>query len=428
MFEPYNILIWMSLLVCLSYLYDRASKKYKIPSVLLLIFTGIFFNQFFHYIGYDIDKYEEEIDVLLHFLGIIGLIMIVLEASIDLKISKEKMPVISKSFFLAITILIISSLLIALVLNLYLQEKLYNSFIYAIPLSVVSSAILLPSVKRIAASKKEFLIYEATFSDIIGIMFFNFVVLDGFSGYGSIKEFFIIIFTVVLSFGLTFLLVFLISKIKTRVKFFLILSILMLLYALGKQLNLSSLLIILVFGIVLNNTRLFFKWKGKDLIDIHSIMNMRIDFKVLTAETTFLIRTFFFVVFGLSLEIYELFNSKVIIVGSFIVLILYLVRYVNFRIFLKTEIFPEIFLSPRGLITILLFYSIPVNYQIKSFSVGILFFVILATGIIMMFALIKTPVKTEEMTIIDYGLAPVKEIDEEVFGDSSNIDEKTDIN
>jgi hypothetical protein len=39
---------------------------------------------------------------------------------------------------------------------------------------------------------------------------------------------------------------------------------------------------------------------------------------------------------------------------------------------------------PRGLITVLLFYSIPEMYKLSKFNEGILFFVILTTSVIMM--------------------------------------------
>jgi hypothetical protein len=38
---------------------------------------------------------------------------------------------------------------------------------------------------------------------------------------------------------------------------------------------------------------------------------------------------------------------------------------------------------PRGLITILLFYSIPSSFRLQQFNEGILLFIILATGLIM---------------------------------------------
>jgi len=75
----------------------------------------------------------------------------------------------------------------------------------------------------------------------------------------------------------------------------------------------------------------------------------------------------------------------------------------------------KIFLAPRGLITILLFFQIPVSYEIHSIGMGVLFFVILATGLIMMFALISTKDdKIEDFTVIDFGLGP--------SSDNANVD------
>jgi hypothetical protein len=62
-----------------------------------------------------------------------------------------------------------------------------------------------------------------------------------------------------------------------------------------------------------------------------------------------------------------------------------LVRYFYLKVFVKTNIFPELYYMPRGLITILLFYKIPTGFQLSSFNEGILFFVVLATGLIMLF-------------------------------------------
>jgi hypothetical protein len=54
-----------------------------------------------------------------------------------------------------------------------------------------------------------------------------------------------------------------------------------------------------------------------------------------------------------------------------------------------------------------LFFSIPAQYKIQGFDIGILSFVIIATGIIMMIALLMTPsISTDDMTIVDYGLSP----------------------
>ena len=55
---------------------------------------------------------------------------------------------------------------------------------------------------------------------------------------------------------------------------------------------------------------------------------------------------------------------------------------------LKANLFPELFLMPRGLVTILLFYSIPVSKQLTNFKVGIIFYVVVVTSLLMMVGLI----------------------------------------
>lgn len=405
MIDVYIIIIGLGILVGLSYLFDILSKKTKMPSVLMLIGTGLIIKQIVNYYDYSLG---EEFFSFLQFLGIIGLIMIVLEAAVDLKLSKSKYPTIKSSIWLALLILIISSFSIAIVIMLMRDEPFFNSLIYAIPLSVVSSAVVIPSVHTLTKDKKEFVIYEATFSDIIGIMFFNFVVLQEGKIF-SLPGFVSILMTIVVSFVISYILVYFFSRITTHIKFFLIMAILALLYALGKKFHLSSLLIIFIFGLVLNNAKYFFKGKLASYLNFKTVYEIAKDFKVITAETAFVVRTFFFVAFGLSINLSELVDPRVWTVGTMIVVLLYLVRYINFKLFLKTDVFPEIFLAPRGLITILLFYSIPANYLIEDFNVGILSFVILATGFIMMIALIAFPnIDADKSTIIDIGSSPAE--------------------
>ncbi|MCJ7467522.1 MAG: hypothetical protein MUO53_12615, partial [Maribacter sp.] len=70
--------------------------------------------------------------------------------------------------------------------------------------------------------------------------------------------------------------------------------------------------------------------------------------------------------------------------------------------------------APRGLITVLLFYAIPVQAHIQSFESGVLLFVIIATSLIMTWAMIKD--KRKMGTILD-------EIDEEIYARNESEDE-----
>jgi Kef-type K+ transport system membrane component KefB len=411
--DSYLLIIGFGLMVVLSYLFDILSEKLKIPSVLFLIGTGMALNFADSFLNIGL---TQELTKFLELLGIVGMMLIVLEAALDLKLSRRKIPVIRNSFFMALLILVITSLGIAFVImQLGNSTPFFSSFVYAIPLSVVSSAVLIPSIHSLSKDKKEFMTYEATFSDIMGILFFNFVVLQGGHIF-TMQGFWMIVSTVIFSMFFSVFLLWLATKLTAKIKLFLLIALLATLFAIGKKLHLSSLLMIFIFGLIINNDKIITRFKLNRLIDLKTIPKIKHDFKIITGESAFLIRTFFFLVFGMSIDVGGLFDVRVIVIGTIIVILLYLIRFLNFRLLLKTDVFPEILLAPRGLITILLFYQIPMDIQIKELSIEILSFVIIVTGLIMMAALIFTPnIKPKEMTIIDIGLAPAEDDEETVI-------------
>lgn len=421
MFDSYIVLIAASLIIVLSYFFDVASKKFKVPSVLFLIATGLILKYAGEYYGF---TFEKEFFSILELLGIVGLIMIVLEAALDLKLSRKKIPLIRQSFILACFVLIFTSFSIAGIIYYILDsEPFFNCLVYAIPLSVVSSSVLIPSVHTLTQSKREFLIYESTFSDVVGILFFNFVVLQE-GNFFSISGVLMIVSTVLFSIIVSYVLVFVFSKIKTHVKLFLMISILTLLYAFGKQLHLSTLLMIFIFGLVMNNAKIFYKGKLANHINFDNVKSIGKEFMIVTAETAFVVRTFFFITFGLMIDLRLLLDPRVLVIGFIILVILYLVRYLNFKVFLKTNVFPEIFLAPRGLITILLFLMIPAQFVIQDLSFGILFFVILSTSLIMMVAIMSTKdAEMESTTFFDIGLGQASdyEVEYETYSEFDDL-------
>jgi hypothetical protein len=150
------------------------------------------------------------------------------------------------------------------------------------------------------------------------------------------------------------------------------------------MLHLPSLFIILLFGMIVSNWELAAFKKMYTWMSIKQVSEVRHLLHALTAESGFLIRTFFFFIFGLTIDVRLLSDMDVLLTGSSLVIALFTIRYIYLRFFLHAHIFPELFFMPRGLITILLFYSIPEVYHLSRFNEGILFFVILTTSIIMM--------------------------------------------
>jgi Kef-type K+ transport system membrane component KefB len=369
-----------------------------VPSVILLIGSGIGLRYAFGANDLDI----ESINFLVELFGNAGLIVIILEASLDLKLEVRKKRLIRSSFLSAIFILVVSLVAIALAVYYFLAVPFRTALVYGLPLSVISSAIVIPSVEHLSESKKEFIAYESSLSDIFGVLFFNYLILDELFSIASYLNFFLsIIIILLISTVSTFLLIYLVSKLGTHLKLFLLIAILFLLYAIGKLYHFPSLLIIMIFGLTLSNLRLLIHPKTEWIINLDTLTPIINQFRSLTSEFSFLIRTFFFLFFGFTIDVASLVNPEVILLGSIILFALLGIRYLYFRFIIKTEIFPEIFLMPRGLITILLFYSIPAQFHIPYFDKGVLFFVVIGTSLLMSLGLILFKPKAVTITDLD---------------------------
>ncbi|WP_372973663.1 cation:proton antiporter [Muriicola sp.] len=397
-FSSYNIIIEASVILILSFIFNGISKRTNIPSVLLLIFLGVILQFILSYLTSD----EVDFFPALEVLGIIGLIMIVLEAALELELKREKLIPIIKSLSVALVGLLGSTYLAALILYQFVPEmSMQSAWLYATPLSILSSAIIIPSVSGLDPSKKEFHIYESTFSDIMGIMMFYFLVgeLNPASQGGAGGFALNIILTIVISVVASYAIILIFQEIKSQAKLFLLIAVLLLLYAIGKQLHLSSLLIILIFGLIIANMKLFFRGKLANFLDYEKAHRIYHELHIVTLETAFVIRTFFFVIFGLTIAIASLFSFSVALVSLLIIISIYLVRFVLLRTFYGSDILPQLFIAPRGLITVLLFYAIPAEAQVATFEPGILLFVIIGSSLVMTWAMIRDKKKTR--TLLD---------------------------
>ena len=405
--------------IIISYFFNILSKKSGIPSVLMLIALGIVINVSLWVFGESISPP----DSLLGALGTVGLILIVLEAALDLKLLKEKVGVIVQSLIVGCLGLGITSYLSALMLGVFLDMDFLSALLVTIPLSILSSAIILPSIDSLDEKRREFMIYESTFSDIVGIVGFYSVMSmvnteDANGVYGLIIG--NLVFTIVFSVVASYFLIYVFQSLKSHAKLFLLISVLLLLFAIGKMFHLSSLIIILIFGVILNNYRLFFSGFMKDFIVPEKIEEILNNFKIITIESAFVVRTFFFIIFGWSIYLGTLLDYKVWLIGVCLLVVIYLVRALVLFVFNGTtvleKIVPELFLAPRGLITILLFYAIPssIKDEHPEFD-GILLFIILSSCLIMTWSLIKEKKKVEISNVLEEkeGLGGAEDSEEE---------------
>ena len=418
--NPYVVIILASLLIVFSYIFTQISKWTKIPSVIFLIGTGVGAQFAVKSMDMEVPNLSQHLGLL----GIVGLMMIVLEGALDIKIHRNKIKTILAALATSVLILGVTNSLIACILYFTQSVEFMTAFLYAIPLSVVSSAIVIPSVHTLVPAKKEFMILEATLSDIFGIMLFSFWIKEPTAGQSYFEAIsWNILISVSVSILLSYLLVYVFLKIKTEIKFFLFLAILALLFSIGEYFHYSALIIILIFGLVLNNTHAFFKGFLKKLIDPEKVAEIRHEFVIITNESSFLIRTFFFVVFGLTMNLEGLFDPEAIIIACLVMLVIFLTRALNLKVFIRSTIFPQMLIAPRGLVTILLFQKIVEHYNIIPFSEAILAWVIIGTNLVMMFGLIASGSSEDDILRINATDGSSTDIDYD--GDVSSLEDES---
>jgi len=393
----YTVLIILSALVIFSYLFDLVASKTKLPSVLLLLTLGIGLRIL-------VDKLQIHTYNFLQILptlGTVGLILIVFEGSLELKYAKDKNKVIKGAFLSAFLILIATVAVITFIIYQITGQELYLCFVNAIPFSVISSAIAIPSVANINKKSKEFIIYESSFSDILGIILLNFAVANRHITVGSFGELAVnTMLILLLSVVACITLLYLMGRLRHHIKFFLIISILIMVYAIGQSFHLSALVLILSFGLFLNNADTIKHAWFRSVFIYKNLSNDLTQLHQLSAETAFIIRTFFFVIFGFTMNIYQLNDFTLIANGLIILGSIYVVRFAYLFFFKREHVLPEGFVTPRGLISILLYYNLPQHMKLTEIGTAFLFMVVLGSSIVMSIGLMASRKKgnLEEVT------------------------------
>ena len=400
------ILFVLPLLIIFSYIFDSIAKKTKFPSVILLMFTGML-------IRLGVDFYGEVelqfLDQLIPVLGTLGLILIVLEGALELDIERKKIPLILKGFLAALVILITNIVGLSFIFETVLLLERTTAVVYSIPLSIISSAVAIPSASGLLTKDKEFVVYESTFSDILGIMAFNYALTQyqnqaPLIGMQPLFELGLqIVGVIAISIAITYCLFQLLQQIDQHIKFFLILALLVLVYAFGKYFHLPALVTIFIFGLFLKNVTALLPQFLQKHLNIEKTHQGLHEFHLLTAESTFLVKTFFFLFFGFSISFGQFDSIMPLLYGSLILVVMIGVRYVYFLLTqFNLKPGPLMYMSPRGLISILLFLQIKdIDFISKTTLIDerVLLVVILLSMFVMTFGNLKhkTPEENEEV-------------------------------
>lgn len=383
-------IITVSALLLIAYLFDFTSSRTKIPSVILLLILGWLVKQIATFFNFDLPDFS----VIFPVLGTIGLILIVLEGALELEFNRSKIGVIKKSFIGAMLTMFASAFLIAFLFHFFGDYSYKVSLQNAIPFCVISSAIAIPSVRYLHSSNREFIVYESSLSDIMGVLFFNFIALNEVVTFSSFAHFSWLLFIIaVISFFATIGLSLLLSNIEHHIKFVPIILLIILIFAISDIYHLPALIFILIFGLFIGNLDELKHFKWIELVRPDALDREVRKFKELTIEAAFVVRALFFMMFGYVLETSEIINSETLIWAVVIVAIIFIFRILQLKLS-KLPLMPLLFVAPRGLITILLFLSIAAESRILMVNRSLIIQVVVLSSLLMMGGLMFNRKKT----------------------------------
>ena len=381
------VIVAVSAIVLVSYLFDMFSGRTRLPSVVLLILSGLVLRLASLWTGFAIPY----LDYVLAPLGTVGLVLIVLEAGLDLELNLDKAPLVRKSLASAAAGLLLCLFGIGAVYMALFDVPLRVALLNALPFSIISSAIAIPGARLFSEPRREFVTYESSFSDILGILVFNFLALNASFGLGTLFSFsFEVLVTLLVSVAFSLGLTALVERVNHPVKHLPVFAILLLVYSTAKLMHYSPLILVLVFGLFLNNITLFIRGNMRLYFSLDKIGEEVRQFKSVISETTFVIKTFFFVLLGYTADIPKLVDREALAVCLPVLATVYLSRALPLRAIFPARAAAALnYVAPRGLITILLFLGIPAPLRISLIPDSVLLWVILTSAVVMTWGVVK---------------------------------------
>ena len=366
-----------SALLLFAYLLDIAGRRFRLPSVVLLIVTGLVARQV-------LDRMELHlrwVDPVVPIVGTLGLILIVLEGALDLSLRRDRARMIARSLGSAFAGFVACVAAFAMIFHFGLGLPVPSATLAAIPFSVISSAVAIPSAAGLDEHTREFVIYESAVSDIVGVLVFY----AWLESNGSIAAFAGSLFgggaiSLVAAAAAAVGLLYLINRVDGHVRFLPLLAGLVFLYAIGKVLHLSPLIVILVCGLVINNPHLVhFHPKLRALHNDDYAQTLK-EFKGLVAELTFATKSFFFLLLGYWTDVRTMLSVEAWLVATAGIALILATRWMILKGLRQSDVERLVWIAPRGLITVLLFLSADNSGKIDGFPFGAVMLIVLATA------------------------------------------------
>lgn len=372
----YPAILIASVFLLLAFAVERIGPRVGLPSVIVLVVLGLLAKPLLARAGYRL----EGLDVMVPIIGAIGLILIVLEGALDIEIRRDRLRLAGAALVQAVAGFLLCAAVLAGLAIAVLPMTPVQSLVLAVPFAVISSAVAIPSSRFLPPAGREFVVYESSISDILGVLVFFAVlnsggtlggVLYGLVG-GSLLS---LVLAIVCAVGLVLVLM----RVEGHIRFVPLLAGLFGLYAAGKLMHLSPLIMVLFLGLLLNNPRFIMRLPGLRGAMDESYEATLSEFKVLVQELTFAVRGFFFILLGYWTDLSDLASIRAWAGAVLVLAVVYGGRRLLLRFSGQEAARSLQWLAPRGLITVLLFLEARQVLNLPGYINGVVIIVVLAS-------------------------------------------------
>jgi len=381
----------VGILVFLAHLFTGIFSRTRIPDVLLLIVIGIC-------VGLLLDEASPEL------FGAVGpvfttvtLIIILFESGLALRLSMLRavmggaMTLAPLSFF--------STMAVVAGFAIWLTDlEVLPAFILGAIVGSTSEAVVIPLVRqlRIKEETSTLLSVESSVNDVLSIVITMALVqayVVGKFEIASVSGDLIASFLVAIVFGIIGALIWsiLLNKIRAiKNAIFTTPAFVFVIYGIVETLGFSGAIAALAFGVTIGNIEtiripIFKSWTAKEPVGLNATE------KIFFSEVAFLLKTFFFIYLGISLE---LISGWLIIVGLILTAVAFVLRIPAVKLSIRQAVGPKDFsvmavMVPKGLAAVVL-ASIPLQQGvaggeiIRDVTYGVVLFSIVITSILVL--------------------------------------------
>ena len=348
-------------LVVLAFVANRLSGRTRVPDIIVLIATGILIGPVLGLIK------ASQFQQLTNGLGTLALMLILFEGGLDLEI-RSTLRILPGSVLLSFLAYAFSFVIVAEVTRWTMGLSWPACFATGAALGCTSGSVTLPVMQQIKVSSpvRTTLMIESAMSDCFAVLTVG--ILLNLSSHGgpiaaqfTYKLLFMVVISLLLAISFGILWSYLLPKLSER-RFWnaMTLAAVLLLYAAAERVGASGLVTVFCFGIVMANIRRMDVGVLEESLGLRTVDEEH-HTQMLTfySELAFLVRTFFFVLLGVLVQLRDVITYLLPAVGILGALLLARALAIKasswtWKDFQSKERELVLWIMPRGLITIVL--------------------------------------------------------------------------